>query len=50
MTVDQPKNQHTAPAPQASSPKPNDQGSVSITGFVRISDPQTKETIVEIRA
>ena len=30
--------------------KPDDQGSVSITGFVRIFDPKTNETIVETRA
>jgi hypothetical protein len=30
--------------------KPNDQGSINITGFVRIFDPKTNETIVETRA
>jgi hypothetical protein len=30
--------------------KPNDLGSVSLTGFVRIFDPKTNETIVETRA
>ena len=30
--------------------KANDQGSISVSGFVRIFDPKTDETIVEIRA
>jgi hypothetical protein len=30
--------------------KPDDQGSVSVTAFVRIFDPKTNETIVETRA
>lgn len=29
---------------------PNDQGSIGITGFVRIFDPKTNETMVETRA
>jgi hypothetical protein len=35
---------------EASAKLPNDQGSVSVTGFVRIFDPKTNETIVETRA
>lgn len=38
--------QNTGSGPQ----KPNDSGSVNVTGFVRIFDPNTKETIVETRA
>lgn len=30
--------------------RPNDQGSVNVTGFVRIFDPKTNETLVETRA
>jgi len=30
--------------------QPNEQGSISVTGFVKIFDPKTKETFVEIRA
>jgi len=30
--------------------RPNEQGSISVTGFVKIFDPTTKETFVEIRA
>jgi hypothetical protein len=39
------------PIPQQSSPKkPNDTGSISVEGFVRIFDPETKEVFVEKRA
>jgi hypothetical protein len=34
------------PAPK----KPNDTGSISVEGFVRIFDPETKEVFVEKRA
>ena len=37
------------PAPQVNK-KPNDTGSISVEGFVRIFDPKTKEVIVEKRA
>lgn len=37
------------PEPVASK-KPDDRGSVSVSGFVRIFDPKTNETIVETRA
>ena len=30
--------------------KPNDTGSISVEGFIRIFDPKTKETFVEKRA
>ena len=37
--------------PQQPSPKkPNDTGSISVEGFVRIFDPETKEVFVEKRA
>jgi hypothetical protein len=32
------------------SKKPDDRGSVTVSGFVRIFDPKTNETIVETRA
>lgn len=34
-----------APKPQ----RPDDAGNIVISGFVRISDPETKETILEVR-
>jgi hypothetical protein len=39
------------PVPQQpASKKPNDTGSISLEGFVRIFDPETKEVFVEKRA
>jgi hypothetical protein len=39
------------PIPQQPAPKkPNDTGSISVEGFVRIFDPETKEVFVEKRA
>jgi hypothetical protein len=38
--------QTTAPAPK----RPNDTGSISVEGFIRIHDPKTKEVFVEKRA
>ena len=38
--------QQATPAPK----KPNDTGSISVEGFVRIFDPNTKEKFVEQRA
>ena len=35
---------------QPASKKPNDTGSISVEGFVRIFDPETKEVFVEKRA
>lgn len=43
------KNQPTTPIPQANK-KPNDTGSVSVEGFIRIFDPKTQEVLVEKRA
>jgi hypothetical protein len=40
-----PKQSDKAPSPR----QPNEQGSISVTGFVRIFDPKTKETYVETR-
>jgi hypothetical protein len=47
MTDELPKQQQPEKTPAAQA---NDQGSVSVTGFVRIFDPKTNETIVETRA
>jgi hypothetical protein len=48
MTQNTTQNQ---PAPQQPAPKkPNDTGSISVEGFVRIFDPETKEVFVEKRA
>jgi hypothetical protein len=45
------KATQTQPAqPQPASKKPNDIGSISVEGFVRIFDPETKEVFVEKRA
>jgi hypothetical protein len=38
--------QPVQPAPK----KPNETGSISVEGFVKIFDPKTKETFVEKRA
>jgi|APCry1669188879_1035177.scaffolds.fasta_scaffold1043675_1 hypothetical protein len=43
---DQPIKQETNSQPK----RPNETGSVSVTGFVKIFDPKTKETFVETRA
>jgi len=43
-------NQEPAKPESLPESKPNDQGSVNVTGFVRIFDPKTNETIVETRA
>ena len=38
------------PVQQPAPNKPNDTGSISVEGFVRIFDPATKEVFVEKRA
>jgi hypothetical protein len=48
MTQNTTKTQPVAQQP--SSKKPNDTGSISVEGFVRIFDPSTKEVFVEKRA
>lgn len=48
MTQNTTENQ---PEPKQLAPKnPNDTGSISVEGFVRIFDPETKEVFVEKRA
>ena len=43
--------QNTQQKPAQTTPKrPNDTGSISVEGHVRIFDPKTKETFVEKRA
>jgi hypothetical protein len=43
--------QNTTQKPaQPTNKKPNETGSISVEGFVRIFDPKTKETYVEKRA
>lgn len=42
----QPVKQKTDSQPK----RPNEQGSVSVTGFVKIFDPKTKQIFVETRA
>ena len=46
MQNNQPVKQESNPQPK----RPDEQGSVSVTGFVKIFDPKTKETFVETRA
>jgi hypothetical protein len=36
--------------PQSGDKRPNETGSISVEGFVKIFDPKTKETFVEKRA
>jgi hypothetical protein len=44
-------NQSTQPQqPAAPAKKPNETGSISVEGHIRIFDPKTKEVIVEKRA
>ena len=47
MQKDQPVKQETN---STQLKRPNETGSVSVTGFVKIFDPKTKETFVETRA
>lgn len=43
--------QNTTQKPVTPAPnKPNETGSISVEGFVKIFDPKTKETFVEKRA
>jgi hypothetical protein len=42
--------EHNSLPDQPKTDKVDESGSVVITGFVRISDPQTNKTIVETRA
>jgi len=49
MLENQPKDSEKSPN-NSDSNKVDDKGSVVITGFLRISDPQTNKTIVETRA
>jgi hypothetical protein len=48
MQNSQPVTQQTNPATQPK--RPNETGSVSVVGFVKIFDPKTQETFVETRA
>lgn len=44
------KNQPVEPQASTSTKKPNETGSISVEGFVKIYDPATKEIYVEKRA
>jgi hypothetical protein len=44
------KAMQNQPVQQPAPKKPNDTGSISVEGFVRIFDPETKEVFVEKRA
>lgn len=41
---------NSQPVPQPQQKRPNETGSISVEGFVRIFDPKTKEIFVEKRA
>jgi hypothetical protein len=41
---------NTTKQPTPAPKKPNETGSISVEGFVKIYDPKTKETFVEKRA
>ena len=45
-----PSTQPTQAAPQTPPKRPNETGSISVEGFVKIFDPNTKEKFVEKRA
>jgi hypothetical protein len=49
--MQQDQKQQKEPQPQAvkKPARPNEQGAISVTGFVKIFDPKTKETFVETR-
>jgi hypothetical protein len=44
------KTTQPQPVQNAASKRPNETGSISVEGFVRIFDPNTKEKFVEKRA
>jgi hypothetical protein len=46
------KNTQVSPEPaiKATNTRPDDTGTISVEGFVKIFDPSTKETFVEKRA
>ena len=50
MQKDQPNKQETTAVLPAQPKRPNETGSVSVTGFVKMFDPKTKVTFVETRA
>tara|TARA_R110000782_G_scaffold14784_7_gene43834 strand:+ start:2249 stop:2383 length:135 start_codon:yes stop_codon:yes gene_type:complete len=43
-------NQNTTPQPVQPAKKPNETGSISVEGHIRVFDPVTKEVLVEKRA
>jgi len=49
MNNDKQNTQPYQTAPTAKSSVPDDKGNIVISGFVRISDPQTEKTILEVR-
>ena len=46
------KNQPTTPQPPKSQPvaRPNERSTIAVSGFLKISDPNTKQVFVEKRA
>jgi hypothetical protein len=41
---------HPNPAPPTATKRPNETGAISVEGFIKISDPTTKQVFVEKRA
>ena len=50
MTQNQTVKPSEPPKEQRPERRPDDIGTISVTGFVKIFDPKTKETFVETRA
>ena len=44
-----PQTQPQQPKPQPTA-RPNERGAIAVSGFLKISDPQTKQVFVETRA
>jgi hypothetical protein len=46
------QNQQNKPQPPKQQPaaRPNERGTIAVTGFLKISDPNTKQVFVEKRA
>jgi hypothetical protein len=49
MTQNNMPNQ-TKPEPNTSAKRPNETGTISVEGFIKIHDPKSKEVFVEKRA
>lgn len=50
MSQNNDQNKTVEPTPEPAAKRPNETGSISVEGFVRIFDPKSKEVYVEKRA